>query len=59
MPPVICKQIKKAMRDFFWEGNSKGPLKHLINWKITSMNIEDGGLGIGGLMRRNNSLLAK
>lgn len=47
------------MRDYLWEGNSKGPLKHLVNWKITSKNLEDGGLGIGGLTRRNNALLAK
>lgn len=45
------------MRDLFWEGNSKGPLKHLV--KTTSLSLEDGGLGIGGLSSRNSDLLAK
>lgn len=47
------------MGTFLWEGNSSRPLKHLVNWNITSKHLADGGFVVGGLARRNNALLAK
>lgn len=59
MPLGVCKQIDKCMRTFLWKSGSNGALNHLVQWNITSKHMDDGGLGVGGLSKKNRALLAK
>ena len=58
-PSLVCKSIEKYMRDFPWEGVGEGHGSHLVNWELVGQLMSKGGLGIGNLIIRNISLLAK
>lgn len=59
MPLGVCKQIEKRMRTLLWNSGPTGALNHLVQWNISSKLLEDGGLGVGGLSKKNKALLAK
>lgn len=59
-PVGVVKEIGKLILNFFWNGGSlKGSCNHLVNWGKTSLPLQYGGLGIGALKQKNNSLLLK
>ena len=55
----IANKIEKIQRGFFWgDGTEKRKLR-LVGWEQICQNKRNGGLGIGKIMDKNKSLLAK
>lgn len=50
-------EIEKIQNSLFG-GNSESK-SHLINWNVVSRSKESDGLGIGGIINRNQALLGK
>ena len=59
MPASIREDLERIMRNFLWEGSGEGKGAHLVNWKTVSRPMNEGGLGIGNLDRKNMALLVK
>lgn len=59
-PVGVIKELEKLTRNFFWNGSCmKGYCNHLVSWGKTALPLQLGGLGIGVLTQKNNSLLLK
>jgi len=59
MPESALSSLERIMRNFFWEGNKGGKLNHLVKWDAVIKSYKDGGLSLGKLKHKNQSLLSK
>ncbi|KAL0439663.1 UNVERIFIED_CONTAM: hypothetical protein Slati_2449300 [Sesamum latifolium] len=58
LPKTIIRAIKKKLRSFLWKGsNGSGYAK--VSWHQVCRPIEEGGLGIRGLLALNRGLMSK
>jgi len=51
--------MERIMRDFLWSGGIESKRDHLVSWEICCRSKEDERLGIGNMVSKNLSLLAK
>lgn len=59
-PTGVINKIEKLARNFFWNGSCmKGSCNHLVSWEKTALPLHLGGLGIGALKQKSNSMLLK
>ncbi|KAK2654576.1 hypothetical protein Ddye_014432 [Dipteronia dyeriana] len=58
MPIGVANKIEKLQRSFLW-GNGIEKKNHAVNWASVCKNKMSGGLGIGRMVDKNISLLAK
>ena len=59
IPVKVAKRIENIMRDFLWSRKDDTKRDHLVSWKVCCQSKEDGGLGLGNLVAKNISLVAK
>lgn len=57
MPCKVVHLLKKAQRDFLWEGG-RGEKDHLVKW-FEVCKTQEGGLEIGHQREQNMALLGK
>ena len=55
----MAKRIENIMRDFLWSGKDGSKRDHLVSWEVCCKSKDDGGLGLGNLVSKNISLVAK
>ena len=55
----VISSIRRIIFNYLWQGKSKEPKYHLVNWEILSRLLNQGGWGIKQLGRFNKSLCAK
>jgi len=58
MPSLVVKRLEKCQRDFLWDGGLSKK-DHLVKWDEVCKPKSAGDLGIGGLKKRNMTLLSK
>ncbi|KAK3189921.1 hypothetical protein Dsin_029482 [Dipteronia sinensis] len=59
VPVGVAKTIKKLQRSFFWEDGAEKRKTHLVSWENICLSKKSGGLGVGRVLDKNKSLLAK
>ena len=59
IPISIALRIEKLQRDFLWLGCGEGKKDHLVNWDLVCRLKEVGGLGLGKISLRSQTLLWK
>ena len=59
MPIGVAEDIEKIMRNFFWEGFESSKSRSAMAWEVCCRPKVKGGLGLGGLKKKNQALLAK
>ena len=59
MPVRVANRLEKLQRDFFRGDGHENKKVHLINWDMVCKSKKNGGLGIGHMLDKNKSLLAK
>lgn len=58
LPIGIARQIETLQKQFLWRGNYDSK-PHLIKWDIVACPKNLGGLGIGSISQKNQTLLGK
>lgn len=48
-----------ACPSLIWNGGNHRPIGNLVKWSWTALPIQQGGLGVGSLDKRNTALLMK
>lgn len=56
---ALAQFIEAKMRNFLWEGMSEDSQCHLVPWEVVVKPKIKGGLEIGNIMLKNQSLVAK
>ena len=56
---TVRKSLEKLWREFLWEGVDERKGAHLVNWEVVTKPVDFGGLKIGNLSSRNETLLDK
>ncbi|KAK2640108.1 hypothetical protein Ddye_027903 [Dipteronia dyeriana] len=59
IPVGIANKIEKFQRSFFWGDGLEKRKMRLVGWDQMCQNKKNGGLDIGKVLDKNNSLLAK
>ena len=59
LPIGVCKDLEKAIRNFWWRGSDKRNGVHWISWERLMKQKRDGGMGFRELQCFNLALLAK
>ncbi|KAK3206963.1 hypothetical protein Dsin_021009 [Dipteronia sinensis] len=59
MPVGVAKRIEKLQRLFFWGDGAAKKKLHTVDWNTICKSKANGGLGIGHILVKNTSLLAK
>ncbi|KAK3219242.1 hypothetical protein Dsin_013212 [Dipteronia sinensis] len=55
----VANEIEKMQRSFFWGDGAVKRKLHAVDWNSLCKNKNNGGLGIGKILVKNKSLLAK
>ncbi|KAG5577621.1 hypothetical protein H5410_057755 [Solanum commersonii] len=56
IPAGVVQRLDKLRRDFFWLGNKKRKVYHLVKWKVMITGKKQGGLGIKNLKNQSKDL---
>ena len=59
LPVGVANRLEKLQRDFFWGDGINKKKVHSVNWVTLCLSKKNGGLGIGRMLAKNRSLLAK
>ena len=59
VPVGVTNKIERYQRSFFWGDGAEKRKVHAVDWKTMCRRKNQGGLGIGRVLDKNSSLLAK
>jgi len=59
MPKKVASEINRLQRRFLWSGSKEGKFNPLVRWDTVQASKSRGGLGVGDLTLKNESLLFK
>ena len=55
----VANNIERIERDFLWSGSGHDKKDHLVSWEVCYKPKNEGGLGLGNLVSKNITLMAK